>query len=246
MNGLERKGADARTRVISSLRRAGYLATIAVLFRVQLWLFSLPYGQWTDMLKVDILNCMALAIILLAPLAAFTTAERSRHALLVGLAIAVASPVVSLIDPSHIPMLVRMYFVPDYRYFAFFPWASFVAFGLCAGSILRLAPSEQMHRVMQWAAIVGFGLIISAQYFSNLPYSIYPAVDFWLNSPGLILIKLGVIFVILAVTFLWTHTVGQEGWTRLPLTGVGGDADASTASGEVIFTGLLQRTATIV
>ena len=52
-----------------------------------------------------------------------------------------------------------------------------------------------MHRVMQWAAILGFGLIISGQYFSNLPYSLYPAVDFWLNSPGLIFIKLGVIMV---------------------------------------------------
>ena len=53
-----------------------------------------------------------------------------------------------------------------------------------------------LHRVMQWASILGFGLIISGQYFSNLPYSLYPATDFWINSPGLIFIKLGVILVL--------------------------------------------------
>src|SRR3982750_4950218 len=62
MNGLEKRGETARGRLVASLRRAGYLAAIAVLFRFQLWLFGQPYSQWTDLLKVDILNCMALAI----------------------------------------------------------------------------------------------------------------------------------------------------------------------------------------
>jgi hypothetical protein len=66
---------------------------------------------------------------------------------------------------------------------------------------------------MQWSAILGFGLIVSAQYFSNIPYSLYPTVDFWINSPGLIFIKLGVIMVLLAVTFLWTHHGAGQGWS---------------------------------
>jgi hypothetical protein len=66
---------------------------------------------------------------------------------------------------------------------------------------------------MQWASILGFGLIISGQYFSNLPYSLYPKTDFWINSPGLIFIKLGVILVLLAITFLWTHHGAGHGWS---------------------------------
>jgi uncharacterized membrane protein len=213
MDGLERKGKDGKVRVGAALRRAGYLATIAVLFRVQLWAFSWPQGQWTDLLKVDILNCMAVAVVVLAPLALYTTLERARHGLIIGLAIACAAPVISQIDPAGMPMLVRMYLVPDYRFFSFFPWAAFIAFGVSAGSIIRLVSQEQMHRVMQWAAILGFGLVMSAQYFSNLPYSLYPSVDFWLNSPGLILMKLGTILVLLAVTFLWTNTAGAAGWS---------------------------------
>ena len=220
MDAREKAGLTARQRLGASLQRAGYLALIAVLFRFQLWLFGQPNTAWTDLLKVDILNCMALSILAVSFLAVFTTAERARNGIVIGLAIAVASPVVSLIDPALMPEFVRMYMVPDALYFSFFPWASFVAFGLSAGSILRLVTAEQMHRVMQWCAITGFGLIITAQYFSNLPYSLYSNSDFWLNSPGLIFIKLGVILVLLSFTFLWTHHGAGEGWSWVRQLGV--------------------------
>ncbi|HUS08255.1 MAG TPA: heparan-alpha-glucosaminide N-acetyltransferase domain-containing protein [Bryobacteraceae bacterium] len=213
MHGLEKKGLDGKKRILTSLRRAGYLAILAFAFRFQLFLFGWPQSPWGDLFKVDILNSMALAIAVCSLTAAFTTAERSRMGVVIGLSIAAAAPLISLMNVSSWPETVQAYLVPDARYFSFFPWASFVAFGVSAGSILRLVTEEQLHRIMQWASIVGFGLIISAQYFSNLPYSLYPATDFWLNSPGLIFIKLGVILVLLAFTFLWTHHGAGEGWS---------------------------------
>ena len=213
MHGLERKHSAVKDRVWAALRRARYLALLAVAFRVQLWLFAYPQSPWTDMLKVDILNCMALAILTMSALAALTTAQRVHAGIVFGLAIAVASPLLSLIPQGSLPWLVRTYLVPDSNYFAYFPWASFVAFGISGGSILRLSGGDQMHRVMQWASILGFGLIISGQYFSNLPYSLYPATNFWIDSPGLIFIKLGVILVLLAMTFLWTHHGAGQGWS---------------------------------
>ena len=47
---------------------------------------------------------------------------------------------------------------------------------------------------MQWAAMFGVGMILMARYFANLPFSIYPKSDFWLDSPAQVLIKLGVTF----------------------------------------------------
>ena len=220
MDAREKAGLSAGRRLGAALQRAGYLALVALLFRFQLWLFGQPYTAWADLLKVDILNCMAVSILAVSFLAVFTTAERARNGIVIGLAIAVASPVVSLIDPALIPEYIRMYMAPDTLYFSFFPWAAFVAFGLSAGSILRLVTAEQMHRVMQWCAITGFGLIITAQYFSNLPYSLYSNSDFWLNSPGLIFIKLGVILVLLSFTFLWTHHGAEEGWSWVRQLGV--------------------------
>ena len=213
MHGMERKRASGKDRLFTALRRAAYLGIVAFAFRFQLYLFGLPYSSVQDLLRVDILNCMAVGILTLSGLALLTTGQRIHAATVAGILIAVASPLVSMIPADWTPKLLRAYFAPDYNYFSYFPWAAFLAFGVAGGSILRVGASENMHRVMQWAAILGFGLVMSGQYFSNLPYTLYPSVDFWLNSPGLIFIKLGVILVILALTFLWTHHGAGEGWS---------------------------------
>jgi hypothetical protein len=209
----ERRGAPRGVRVTAALKRSGYLLALAFAFRFQLWLFGYPASPIQDLLKVDILNCMALAILTMIWMAALTTPQRIHAGVVAGVVIACASPLVALIPEGMLPPILRMYLKPDANYFAYFPWASFVAFGVTAGSILRLITQDQMHRVMQWAAIIGFGLVMSGQYFSNMPYSLYPASDFWINSPGLIFIKLGVILVLTALAFLWTHHAAGEGWS---------------------------------
>lgn len=213
LDGKERRGAGLPDRFTATLRRAGYLALLALAFRLQLWLFGWPASPPTDLLKVDILNCMAVGIASMAGLSLLRTTQRVHAGIVAGVVIAAAAPLVSLIPAASIPQLLRMYFQPDGNYFSYFPWAAFLAFGVAAGSILRLVHSEHMHRLMQWSAIIGFGLVIGAQYVSNLPYSLYPAVDFWLNSPGLIFIKLGVILILMPMAFLWTHHGPGQGWS---------------------------------
>src|SRR5215471_14573846 len=78
MDSSERKGLAPGQRVFTAFRRSGYLFLLAFAFRLQLWLFSQP-APWTDLLKVDILNCMGLAIALLSIMALFRTAERVLH-----------------------------------------------------------------------------------------------------------------------------------------------------------------------
>lgn len=207
----ERAGVSAGRRVLAGWRRAGYLFGIAFLFRLQLWIFGLPSRPWTDLLRVDILNAMGLAVAVMSLMGLFQTAERVRLSAGLGLAIAGASPWVSQLDWSWTPVAVRNYLTPDYLQFAFFPWAAFVAFGMSAGSILRLADREQMDRTMQWAAILGFGLVAGGQYAANLPFSVYTKSEFWLDSPWLVGIKLGVILLLMSVAYLWTrHATGAK------------------------------------
>ena len=213
MDRRERQGNDALARWKFALRRAAYLFSLAFLFRLQLWLFAYPQSPWTALFKVDILNCMGLAIGLMSVMAIFTTAERVRLCAVLGLAIAAAAPLVSAIDWNWLPAGVSAYFVPSYLNFAFFPWAAFIAFGLSIGSLLRIARADQMNRVMQWGTLLGFALILCGQYFSNLPYSLYPKSEFWLDSPGLIVIKLGVVMVIMAFAFLWTQYAVGNSWS---------------------------------
>jgi uncharacterized membrane protein len=213
MDRRERQGLPVMGRWKAALGRAGYLFLLAFLFRLQLWLFAFGQSPWTDLFKVDILNCMGFAIGLMSVMAIFTTAQRVRLSAGLGVAIAVLSPLISAIDWRWLPPGVSAYFVPSYQYFAFFPWASFIAFGLSIGSVLRLVQHDQMNRVMQWGGLLGFGLIAAGEYFSNLPYSVYAKSEFWLDSPGLIVIKLGVVLLVIGFAYLWTAFPLGASWS---------------------------------
>jgi uncharacterized membrane protein len=212
MDSTERKGLAAGARVWTSLRRAGYLFAIAFAFRAQMVITGWP-APWSDLLKVDILNCMGFAIAVFAPMALFRTRERVRLCAILGAAIAFASPLISQINWTGVPQLARLYIAPDYHAFSFFPWAAYLAFGMSAGSIIRVMPPEATERAMQWAALAGGALLFACQYFSNLPYSIYTNAEFWLNSPAQVLSKLAVVLLMMAFAYLWTRYATADGWS---------------------------------
>ncbi|HZT31890.1 MAG TPA: acyltransferase family protein [Bryobacteraceae bacterium] len=213
MDSRERQGLPGWRRVWSAVRRSGYLLGIAFLFRLQLWLFAWPNSPWTDLFRVDILNCMGFAITLLATMALFRTAERVRLCAVLGLAIAAASPLASQFDWSGVHPVVKSYLAPDYNFFGFFPWAAYLAFGMSFGSLLRVLKAEQLDRAMLWIGLLGGVLIMTAQYFANLPYSLYPKSEYWLNSPAQVLTKQGVILLALPFAYLWTRYGASQGWS---------------------------------
>ncbi len=212
MFSFERRGVSRSGRITGALRRAAYLFGIAMLLRLQLWLFSWP-SPWTNLLKVDILNCMGFGIALMSVMALFSTAQRARICAVLGLLIAGLSPLVSHMAWTGVPWLVKAYIAPDYNYFSFFPWAAYLAFGMSAGSLIRLLRHDQIERAMPWCAMLGIALILAARYFANLPFSVYPHSEFWLDSPAQVLIKLGVTLVILALAYVWTQYATSPGWS---------------------------------
>ncbi|MGH9722965.1 MAG: heparan-alpha-glucosaminide N-acetyltransferase domain-containing protein [Bryobacteraceae bacterium] len=213
MDSDERRGLNASARVVHAWKRAGYLLGLAFLFRIQLWAFAWPDGRWTDIFKVDILNCMAVSVFVISLMASFRTAERMRLCAVLGLAIACASPLMSQVNWSGVAPIVKDYLAPDYTHFSFFPWASFLAFGASAGSMIRQLSDESLDRAMQWGAISGAMLIVSGRYFADIPYSLYSKSEFWLDSPAQVFIKLGVMLCMMAFAFLWTRYVAAPGWS---------------------------------
>ena len=208
-----RLAPSAMRRIFAALKRARYLVTLAVLFRLQMWVFAYPQGSWKDLFRVDILNCMGFTMLLLAPMAVLEIERRARVCAFAGVAIAVLSPVVSSVDWSWLDPRLSAYFVPSYNFFSFFPWAAFLAFGISAGTVLRIVQRDQMNRLVQWGALFGFGLILGGQYFSSLPYSLYPKSEFWLDSPALVAEKLGAVLLILAAAYVWTEFITPESWS---------------------------------
>ena len=182
---------------------------MAFLFRIQLWIFAWGQNDWHDIFRVDILNCMGLSIAVFSVMAVFPIHERARLCTVLGVVVACVSPLVSQLDWSAVPVIVKDYFAPNPNLFPFFPWAGYLAFGMGAGSILRLIKSENLQTSMQWTALMGLALIVTAQYFSNLPFSIYQRSDFWVDSPGLVFIKVGITMVILSLSYVWMETYGN-------------------------------------
>jgi uncharacterized membrane protein len=213
MHSREKQGLPAWERVKAALRRSGYLFLLAFAFRVSLFVMGFPGSPASELLRVDILNCMGLTMLLLAPMAVFSTLDRVRLCTILGVIIAALSPLVSQLNSAQLPWVIQAYFVPSYNYFGFFPWGSFLAFGMAAGSVFRLVKKEDLGKVAQWMMLIGIGLIVGSQYFSSLPYTIYTKSEYWLDSPALVVVKLGVVLTILSFAYVWANGAIAHRWS---------------------------------
>jgi uncharacterized membrane protein len=213
MESAARRGLTAAGRWRAALRRGGYILGIAYLFRLSNWAFSFGGADWHELLKVDILNCMGLGMVLLAPLAIANATRRVEWALLAGLAVAVAAPLVSGIAWGATPAPLKEYLAPNRLRFPLFPWAAYLAFGMAAGSILRQLAPERLERALQWGVLIGFALVFGGQYAANLPYSLYAKSDFWTDSPALIVMRVGMSLIAAGGVYLWTEYGMGGGWS---------------------------------
>src|SRR5204863_6256466 len=89
-------------RVLQALKRARFLFILAILFRLQGWIFAWGTSPWRDLLRVDILNVMGATAALLCLLALFSGLDRVRWAVMTGTVIAAVSPVISSLNTSAI------------------------------------------------------------------------------------------------------------------------------------------------
>jgi uncharacterized membrane protein len=220
MYSQERKGIAPGNRWLVSLRRAGYIFLVAFAFRLQLWIFSWGQSPAGDILRVDVLNCMGFALAVMSVMSLFSNTDRIRLCLILGVAIACASPLVSQIDWDGTPWIVKSYLSPDRVFFGFFPWAAFVAFGLSFGSLLRSLDEEQVSQAMLWIGLAGLITAFGAYSFSNLGVSLYSKSDFWLDNPLLILIKQGVILIFIPFAYIWHRQPSAQNWSWIRQFGV--------------------------
>ena len=151
MDSNERKGVAPRVRWATALKRSGYLFALAFAFRLQLWLFS-PARALAGLVQSGhpqlhgVRHGGALAD---GAVPDHRADQAVRHPW-PGDRLRLAADFAGGMALS--PRTLRHYFVPDYRFFAFFPWGAFLAFGMSAGSMLRRIPEEGIERAMQWGA----------------------------------------------------------------------------------------------
>ena len=221
MESLERREPRAMRRWLTALRRGGYILAIAFLFRITNWMGSWPNGNLQEITKVDILNCMGVGMGVLAFVAAFESSKRARAAAVFGFAVAGLAPILANLSWDGVPPLLREYLVPlpGRGHFPFFPCASYLGFGLACGTIVKRTAMERFERLMQWSVLIGFGLILGAEYLANVPYSIYAKSNFWTDNPTLILIRVGIILLALAASYVWTEYCAAPRWSWMQCLG---------------------------
>lgn len=221
---LRRKGsAPPEIFRVTALRGSEILA-IAFLFRLQQWSFGLPWAPWTDLLRVDILNLIGLSMLLMALLCRFA-ASRARSILL---SLATAAAIALLTPPvwttwqpalaARLPWFLESYLngvhilgVPQPWLFPIFPWMAFSFAGLATGFLLfsDWARSREA-RLVALLGAAGLVLFFLARWLDSLPFSFYAVYDYWHTSPNYFLARVGVLLMILLLSYVWCRWGGAE------------------------------------
>jgi uncharacterized membrane protein len=194
---LERKGVPVAERRSRAVRRALWLLGVAYAFRVFEFVAGgafLAPGGWRTILRVDVLNVIAISLLAAALLTVGW--KRQVHVVLTSaaaLAVALLAPVVvgwlgagaGIGDP--LARVLDYLYTPDGSrgIFWLFPWAAFALAGSAFG---RLAQGEQQPFV--WIGI-GAALFLGGWAADAFGPALYAHQNFWLSSPQWVAMRLG-------------------------------------------------------
>ena len=202
-----------------------------MLFRVQEYVFGLPWSPWTDLLRVDILNTIGFSMMLMGVVCRFARTRGGNIALAVvtTLAIALATPALwTTWRPRWLPWFlesyvngVHTYKVPQPWLFPVFPWTGFAFAGLAVGFFLFTDWARQ--REVQAITLLGAGgaaLYYFALWLDARPLQIYAVYDFWHSSPNFFLARVGILLAIMLASYAWCRW-GMGEWGFSPLVQLG-------------------------
>jgi len=231
---LRQKGFAANDIARRTMSRGLEIWGLGIAFRLQEYLISFPWAPWTDLFRVDILNMLGLAMILMGAVARLaaggkgTGVARARRLTLVA-AVAVALTI-SLLTPlmwttwrprflswpleSYING-VHVFDQPQAWLFPIFPWVAFAFAGMAAGLVL-LSDWSRRHEGAAVALLGAGGVVLvqGARWLEAQPLQLYAAHDFWHTSPNFFLIRLGLLLGILWGSYAWCRWgLGTRGFS---------------------------------
>ncbi|HEX7624424.1 MAG TPA: acyltransferase family protein [Anaeromyxobacteraceae bacterium] len=193
---MARRGLRPPERRRRALRRAARLLAIAFAFRAGEYLLGGRFrvaGGWQDLLRVDILNVMAVA---LAASALLVVGRSGRWQIPLAIAVAVGlvavTPVVAAWD--HPPSRILDYLQASYprANFSLCNWAGFLFAGAAVGA---LATSRERPALLLAAAAA---LVLGGVLGDALP-PIYAHQDYWHTSPAWFAVRLGGVLALTAL-----------------------------------------------
>jgi uncharacterized membrane protein len=212
------RGAGRAVLIERTLFRAALLLLAAFLFRLALFAGA-DHADVDSIFRVDILNCLAVSLALLAPLDLWP-GRGARVFTAVGAAacFAIATPFVwdgGLVSGR--PERIAGYLsgrVPNST-FPIFPWAAYAFAGHAMGSLIGAARGGGLERTMTRLVGAGLAMIPLSMMLDRLE-TIGPKYDYWWTSPNFVLIKTGVLIVLVWVCFLFGQLITRAGASLQP------------------------------
>ena len=207
-------GASPSTAAGRLMKRGFEIWGLGLLFRLQEYLIAFPWAPWTDLLRVDVLNCIGVSLVLVSLVLYLSTTwmRLAMNAAMASAAIIMLSPWVWTHGFSRLPWFIASYLngvhnqgKPLSWLFPLFPWAAFTFAGVVVACILQ---SQRVKRLQsrRIPLIAAAGVLVAGlgYVFDHLSVSVFPAAmyDFWHTSSGFFLIRVGVLLLILSLSDL--------------------------------------------
>jgi uncharacterized membrane protein len=198
MEGRLARSATRREAAESAARRALLILAGAYAFRFQEW--ALAFGAspaWT-MLRIDVLNCIGVALLMVALLWGAGRSTLARAALfLTAAALAVGlAPLLAHAELSGWPRHLADYVNgrSPRALFPLFPWVGFALVGAAVGLFFAQArraadPKRAEARVVIGLSVACGALWAATRAIDALPFQLYPQLEWWVNSPAYFLLR---------------------------------------------------------
>jgi uncharacterized membrane protein len=231
---LRRKGVSAAQIASKTLRRGAEILALGFLFRFQEFLIAWGWSPWSDLLRVDILNTMGVAMMLMGVLCwiVLSILPGTRIRLTLGTASVGTALIISFLTPllwttwrpRWLPWPIESYFdgvhnlgQPQSWLFPIFPWVGFAFAGLALGFLLLSDwARSQEARIFWLVGVGGIGLIYLAHRLDVISWQPFGFYDFWLTSPNFFLMRVGMLLAIVSATYVWCRWgAGQWGFSPL-------------------------------
>ncbi len=230
---MRRNGAVASQIGWKLIRRGMEILALGLLFRLQEYVIAWGWAPWSDLLRVDVLNVIGVSIMMMGALVWVVLAlSKERVRLRLGLGsvgvaalIAVVTPLLwTTWRPTFLLWPLESYIngvhnlgAPQAWLFPIFPWTAFAFAGLATGCVLVSDVVRRWERVAYLlVAPAGVVLIAAALWLDSRATSLYPVYDFWHTSPNFFLIRVGLLLVILTLSYAWCRWgLGQVGFSPL-------------------------------
>ncbi|MEW6368443.1 MAG: heparan-alpha-glucosaminide N-acetyltransferase domain-containing protein [Acidobacteriota bacterium] len=188
--------------------RCLWIFAAAFLFRIQAYLFQLGVAKWEQILRVDILNCIGLALLLIAALLQLPQRYHFGTFSVLAAGVALMNPLVFDLElRQYLPRLLADYIngPPPWALFPIFPWAGFALAGAALGTVLlrHRADSGSDRSFMRWLLIASIATFAASWALHLSPVHLYPRYDFWRTSPQYFAIRLASIGILMTACYAW-------------------------------------------